>query len=46
MSKPSYEDYCFQEWLNEKFYEGFDPSGLSDEEYYELEDEYMKEVSK
>ena len=28
----------FEEWLNREYYEGFDPSGLSDEEYYELED--------
>ncbi len=26
----------FQEWLDKTYYEGFDPSGLSDEEYYEL----------
>lgn len=30
----------FQEWLDFRFYPGFDASGLSDEEWYELEDEY------
>ena len=34
----------FREWLDETFYPGFDASGLSDEEYFELEDEYYKEV--
>lgn len=31
----------FREWLDETFYPGFDADGLSDEEYYELEDAYM-----
>lgn len=35
------EGLSFQEWLDWVYYEGFDPSGLSDEEYYELEDEYQ-----
>ena len=37
----------FKEWLDLTFYPEFDPSGLSDEEYYALEDaynEYMAEV--
>lgn len=36
----------FQEWLDYQFYPGFDVGGLTDEEYYELEDAYndsMKE---
>ena len=32
----------FQEWLDWEYYEGFDPSGLSDDEYYELEDAYYR----
>lgn len=36
----------FQEWLNKTYYEGFDASGLSDEEYYELEDLYYAEMEK
>ena len=35
----------FQEWLDATFYEGFDASGLSDEEYYALEDQYNQEVN-
>lgn len=34
----------FREWLEKTFYEGFDPSDLSDEEYYELEDIYNAEA--
>lgn len=34
----------FREWLDFTFYPGFDADGLSDEEYYELEDLYYKEV--
>ena len=30
----------FKEWLDLTFYPEFDPSGLSDEEYYALEDAY------
>ena len=33
----------FREWLDKNYYEGFDPSGLSDEEYYELEDQFYAE---
>ena len=33
----------FQEWLDKTYYEGFDLSGLSDEEYYELEDQFYAE---
>ena len=33
----------FHEWLDKTYYEGFDPSGLSDEEYYELEDQFYAE---
>lgn len=39
----------FEEWLNFNFYEGFAEdanSGLTDEEYYELEDAYYAEVEK
>ena len=32
----------FREWLDENYYPGFDPSGLSDEEYWELEDMYRE----
>lgn len=32
----------FREWLDFTYYEGFDPSGLSDEEYWELEDNYQE----
>lgn len=31
----------FREWLDFTFYPGFDTGGLSDEEFYELEDVYM-----
>lgn len=34
----------FLEWLETVFYPDFDPSGLSDEEYYELEDQYNREM--
>ena len=30
----------FLEWCEITFYPGFDPSGLTDDEYYELEDLY------
>ena len=33
----------FREWLDFNFYPDFDPSGLSDEEYYQLEEEYLQE---
>ena len=33
----------FQEWLDKTYYPGFDASGLSDDEYYELEDTYNAE---
>ena len=36
-------DEVEQEWLDKTYYEGFDPSGLSDEEYYELEDQFYAE---
>lgn len=39
------KDMTFQEWLDHMFYEGFDASGLSDEEYYALEDQYNQEVN-
>lgn len=38
------KDMTFQEWLDKQYYEGFDASGLSDEEYYELEDAYRKDT--
>ena len=34
----------FRDWLNKTFYEGFDTTDLTDEEYYELEDQYRKET--
>lgn len=36
----------FREWLDYNFYEGFDTSGLSDEEYYELEDAWNDYIDK
>ena len=36
----------FQEWLDLNFYPGFDASGLSNEEYYELEDAYNADMKK
>ena len=39
-------EMSFRDWLNANYYDGFDPSGLSDEEYYELEDQYRAEVSR
>ena len=33
----------FIEWLDQTFYPDFDVSGLSDSEYYELEDLYEEE---
>ena len=34
----------FREWLDETYYPGFDPSGLSDEEYMDLEDRYSSDT--
>lgn len=34
----------FREWCDANFYEDFDLSGLSDEEYYDLEDQYREDV--
>ena len=34
----------FNEWVERQYGEGFDPSGLSDEEFYELEDYYREDV--
>lgn len=36
----------FKDWLEQEYYPGFDPSDLSDEEYYELEDLYHTEKEK
>lgn len=33
----------FREWLDRTFYPGFDVSGLTDDEYYDLEDRYNAE---
>lgn len=44
LTKEGDTDMTFQEWLNKTYYEGFDASGLSDDEYYELEDAYRREV--
>lgn len=33
----------FREWLDFKFYKGFDVTGLSDEEYMDLEDQWRSE---
>ena len=30
----------FREWVDENLYPGFDLSGLTDDEFYELEDRY------
>ena len=34
----------FREWLDFNFYPDFDASGLSDEEFYELEEDYQNEM--
>lgn len=34
----------FRQWLDKTFYEGFDPTDLSDEEYWELEDAFRADV--
>lgn len=34
----------FREWLDKTYYVGFDPSGLSDEDYMDLEDRYNAEM--
>ena len=39
------EALTFQDWLDKTFYPGFDPTDLSDEEYYELEDAYYAECN-
>lgn len=36
----------FREWLEEYFYPGFDPDGLTDDQYYELEEIYEEEILK
>lgn len=36
----------FKDWLEQEYYPGFDPTDLSDEEYYELEDLYHTEKEK
>lgn len=33
----------FQEWLDKKFYKGFDSSELTDDEYWEQEYRYIQE---
>ena len=35
----------FREWLDFNFYPDFDPSGLSDEEFYEMEEDYQNEMN-
>ena len=35
----------FREWLDFTYYPDFDPSGLSDEEFYECEEDYLHEMS-
>ena len=35
----------FREWLDFNFYPEFEPSGLSDEEFYEMEEDYMNEMN-
>ena len=32
----------FRQWVNATYWDGFDVDGLSDEEYYELEDAWYK----
>lgn len=34
----------FKEWVENLYYPGFDLSGLTDEEYWELEDQYREEI--
>ena len=34
-----------QEWLDFNFYPGFDATGLTDEEFYELEEDYYNEMT-
>lgn len=36
----------FRQYLDRTRWEGFDPSGLSDDEYYELEDEFYGDAMK
>lgn len=38
------EEISFKEWLRGIYGDGFDPSGLSDEEFWDLEDQYRAEV--
>lgn len=38
------EEISFREWLDSAYYPGFDTSGLSDDEFFELEDQYREEV--
>lgn len=38
------EEISFREWLEKEYYEGFNPSDLSDEEYWDLEDQYRASV--
>ena len=38
------ETIYFRDWVESQYGEGFDPSGLSDEEFYELEDAYREDV--
>ena len=40
------EEISFRDWLNQKYWEGFSTSDLSDEEFFDLEDQYRAEVPK
>lgn len=40
------EETSFKEWLASCYGEDFDPSGLSDEEFFDLEDQYRADVPK
>lgn len=40
------EEISFRDWLDQHYWEGFSTSDLSDEEFFELEDQYRAEVPK
>lgn len=46
MKKAEVKEMTFKEWLEYQYYEGFDPSGLTDTEFAELEDDYREQTGK
>lgn len=46
MKKEEVKEMTFKEWLEYQYYEGFDPSGLTDIEFAELEDDYREQTGK